>query len=81
MLDLKSGQIVLDVGCGTGGSVFYMAKVGELLQEASISYEHRNLINSPNTISSDIPLQTNWDIISVQNVHLFAVSTGNCITM
>lgn len=27
MLNLKSGQKVLDVGCGIGGGDFYMAKV------------------------------------------------------
>ncbi len=33
MLELKSGEDVLDVGCGIGGSAFYMAKVSELIQE------------------------------------------------
>ena len=28
MLSLKPGQKVLDVGCGIGGSGFYMVKVG-----------------------------------------------------
>lgn len=28
MLDLQPGQVVLDVGCGIGGSAFYMVKVG-----------------------------------------------------
>ena len=27
MLNLKSGQHVLDVGCGIGGSAFYIAEV------------------------------------------------------
>ena len=27
MLDLQEGQHVLDVGCGIGGSAFYMAEV------------------------------------------------------
>lgn len=27
MLNLKHGQDVLDVGCGIGGSAFYMVKV------------------------------------------------------
>ena len=27
MLNLKEGQTVLDIGCGIGGSAFYMAKV------------------------------------------------------
>lgn len=26
-LDFKKGEVVLDVGCGIGGSVFYMVKV------------------------------------------------------
>lgn len=26
-LDLKKGEVVLDVGCGIGGSAFYMVKV------------------------------------------------------
>ena len=26
-LDLQPGQVVLDVGCGIGGSAFYMVKV------------------------------------------------------
>ena len=26
-LNLKPGEVVLDVGCGIGGSAFYMAKV------------------------------------------------------
>ena len=30
MLDLKPGQNVLDVGCGIGGSAFYMAEVSAL---------------------------------------------------
>ena len=30
MLDLKPGQSVLDVGCGIGGSMFYMEQVRAL---------------------------------------------------
>ncbi len=33
MLKLRSGQIVLDVGCGIGGSAFYMTKVSELIKQ------------------------------------------------
>lgn len=34
MLDLKSGQYVLDVGCGIGGSAVYMAQVKFIHQKA-----------------------------------------------
>lgn len=33
MLSLKPGQKVLDVGCGIGGSGFYMVKVCTLLAD------------------------------------------------
>ena len=38
MLSLKPGQKVLDVGCGIGGSGFYMVKVRKLLTNILINF-------------------------------------------
>jgi len=36
MLKLKEGQTVLDIGCGIGGSAFYMAKVSTAATVAQV---------------------------------------------
>ena len=43
MLKLKEGQTVLDIGCGIGGSAFYMAKVSTAATEAQVCVSHMHL--------------------------------------
>ena len=44
MLKLKGGQTVLDIGCGIGGSAFYMAKVSTAATEAQVCGSHMHLV-------------------------------------
>jgi len=37
MLSLKPGQKVLDVGCGIGGSGFYMVQVNRIIPMSTFS--------------------------------------------